>query len=348
MSSVAWMAQLERWLMGLWYGDGPVPKPLLWLSVLYRWIAIRRQQRLKHTRPDPRLPVIVVGNLVVGGSGKSPLVASIAKCLIAQGHQVAIICRGYQPPFSSLTLRSNRALKVTAQISIREVGDEAMMLADQVPCPVWVSRDRRAAYEAAIAAGAEVVVSDDGLQHGHLPRSFEVCVFDGQRLWGNGHLLPAGPLREPLTRMDSVDAVLLKAPAKTLTHPHEVFELVPSELFSVGDGKSMAIESLRGQEVLALCGISHPEHFLNMLTALGMSVVPHIFRDHHAYTEGELNRLPQGLPIVTTEKDWIKIKRISWPEAMLAKVYVLKVNARLPSAFQQHIIQHVREFLQHD
>lgn len=343
MGSVGWMARIELWLMGLWYGNGPVSKPLLWLSALYRWIIQRKQQRGAHIKPRPSRPVIVVGNLVVGGSGKSPLVASIAKLLMAEGYRVAIICRGYQPPFASLAFRSKAPVRVMPQTPIREVGDEAMMLADQVSCPVWVARDRLAAYQSAIAEGAEVVVSDDGLQHNCLPRSFEVSVFDGQRLWGNGQLLPAGPLREPLTRLDSVDAVLVKAPARELPHRHDVFGLVPNELFRVGDETPMALEALRGQEVIALCGIGHPEHFLDTLKAMGMSAVPYVFRDHHVYSQAELVGLPNQ-PIVTTEKDWSKLKRMALPKEVLSRFYVVKVYAQLPSAFQHQVMLHVREF----
>ncbi len=348
MASVGWMHRIERWLVGVWYGGAQVPKILQWLSGVYRWLLIAKQQRTPKAKARPVRCVIVVGNLVVGGTGKSPVVAALGRLLLAEGHNVAILCRGYQPFLSSLTRRSKKPIKVSAHSAVQDLGDEALMLASQLPCPVWVSKDRCAAYESAIAEGADVVISDDGLQHAKLPRSYEVCVFDGQRLWGNGLLLPAGPLREPMTRLSSVDEVLIKGPVSQCNEAYDFFELVPSALLCPSTGERIEVDALRGHKVSALCAIGHPESFVETLMSLGMVPSPHFYRDHHAYTGQELTGLPEDQPIVITEKDWVKLKALSLPSNVQSRLHVLEVQARLPEGLKHRIVQHVREFKQHD
>lgn len=326
-------ARLAHWIDRLWYAPQPQPPPIA-LRALEA--AYRRISRKNRDRPSgrPPCPVIVVGNVVAGGSGKTPVVAALVRALAEAGRRVAIVSRGYG------STAGTGPLRVEAGHSARQVGDEALELARETGVGVWVGSRRRRALEAAIASGADTVISDDGLQHAALPRSFEICVIDGKRGFGNGHLLPAGPLRQPPDRLAQVDLVLIKRSASSKTAndiPEGAgFDLEPGALLPV-DPQSGAPPPRPGSEVDALAGIADPEAFFDSLTALGYRVRAHPMADHQPIDPEWLNALPG--PVVMTAKDRA---RIGLP--IREDAFVLPVQARLPPEAVRRVVEHVRKF----
>ncbi|TVS12307.1 MAG: tetraacyldisaccharide 4'-kinase [Wenzhouxiangella sp.] len=321
---------LERYARRLWYGSAE-PGPAWRLAAgLHRAALGRRWQR---PAERPSRPVVLVGNLTVGGSGKTPVVMALARLLTARGLRVAIISRGYGGR------RTSRPRRVNSADDPRQVGDEPAMMAGSSEVPVWIGVDRRRVFEAAVAAGAEVVLSDDGLQHRALPRSFEIVVIDGERGLGNGFLLPAGPLRSPPERMAQADAVVVRGPCDGPSLPGQVFELEASALVELNGSDRRGPDGLAGRQVSAVCGIGNPDQFAAQLGRLGMRVELFAFPDHHVYRAGDLDGIPG--PVVTTAKDAVKLRTLgSLPE----RVWVLEVQARLPQPLVDSVLTHVGQF----
>ncbi len=312
----------ERW----WYGRPRPPALLRPLAALYgAWTS----GRLERPSARPPVPVIVVGNLTAGGSGKTPVVEALVRLLTDDGLRVGVISRGYggEEPV--------RPLEVTASSTARRVGDEPLALHRATGVPVWVCRHRASALAAAVAHGSEVVISDDGLQHVALARSFELCVIDGRRGFGNGALLPAGPLRQPVQRLDRVDAVLVKAPVVVdLPGAFEDFELVPSGWSGVA-GRPVAPPD-RGW-IDAVAGIADPEAFFESLEAMGYRLRRHPLADHQVIDPDWLSGL-RG-PVVVTAKDAARLDADTRPD-----LFVARVEARLPESLRESVRAHVREF----
>ena len=251
-------------------------------------------------------PVVVVGNITVGGTGKTPLVLWLAALLQRHGLRPGIVSRGYGG-------RATRATPVTADADPRVVGDEPLLLARRSGCPVYVGRNRVAAAQALRAAhpACNVIVSDDGLQHYRLRRDMEIAVIDGARGLGNGLLLPAGPLREPARRLTRVDAVVVNG------EPHEAWpgacrmQLEGTRFRNLRHPERIATaRELEGRRVWAIAGIGHPPRFFAHLEALGMTFERRGFPDHHDYVEADLD-LPGAEAIVMTEKDAVKCARFA-------------------------------------
>ena len=321
---------LENYAARLWLKEQP---PLVWrsLSRIYRLALGKKWQR-----PDerPSRPVIVVGNLTVGGTGKTPVVMALARQLSSAGYQPAVISRGYGGrPGQDL-------LRVQPGDDPRRVGDEPALMASSLQVPVWIARRRRLALEAAIESGADAVIADDGLQHADLPRSFEIVVIDGQRGLGNGWLLPAGPLRGPLERLKQADRILIKAPRTATALPQGgSFELRARALVGLADGRRRDPGHLAGRRVSAVCGIGQPAQFAALLEGLGMQVDLHAFPDHHDYCLSDLDGISG--PVVTTAKDAVKLKRLG---TLPVPVEVLEIEAVLPSELSADVVDHVRKF----
>ena len=321
---------LERFARHLWYARGEPGTPWRLAAGLYRAALGRRWQR---PLQRPLRPVVVVGNLTVGGSGKTPVVLALAAALSARGRRVAIISRGYGGR------RTRHPRRVNQGDDPREVGDEPALLAEASAVPVWIGARRRAVLEAAVAAGAEVVVSDDGLQHRALPRSFEIVVIDGVLGFGNGCLLPAGPLRSPPERLEQADAVLIRGPVDDPPWPGAVFELEASALVDLNGADRREPDALAGRKVSAVCGVGNPDQFAAQLGRLGMQVELVAFPDHHDYRRRDLEEVPG--PIVTTAKDAVKLRNLS---PLPQPVWVLEVRAMLPQELVDSVLTHVGEF----
>ncbi len=322
--------RVEGYFNRLWYGDA---RPGLGWRALSGVYDLATRKRLADTGEPLPGPVIVVGNITVGGGGKTPVVAALATVLVESGKRVAVISRGYggQTP--------SRPLRIQASDDPRLCGDEPLLLARSTGCPVWVCRQRRLAMQAAFDDGAEVVLSDDGLQHVALPRSFEICVIDEARGFGNGRLLPAGPLRQPLERLDQVDLVLRKrigGAAGKGGLPGQAFSIEPGRAYRLGDRQPVDLERVEAFD--AVCGIANPDSFFATLESLGLDFRRHAFPDHHGFVVSDLAGLDG--PLIVTEKDAVKLERLDG----LPETVVLPIRARLPAQVLRQIRSHVREF----
>ena len=266
----------------------------------------------------PGIPVIVVGNLTVGGSGKTPLVIWIAEFLKSKGWSPGIVSRGY-----GANVAEPRAATVASTAT--EVGDEPIVISRRGGCPVWVGQDRVrvAAMLRAANEDVDVLISDDGLQHYALRRDVEIAVVDA-RGFGNGFLLPAGPLREPRSRLRSVDAVISHdSPVKGFS-----MKLQGEEVHRMTDARErQPLKAFAGQKVHAVAGIGDPNRFFLHLGRAGIKVLPHPFPDHHAFTPQDLE-FGDDLPVLLTEKDAVKLRSVARPGW-----WVLPVSAQLDPAF---------------
>ena len=279
-----------------------------WLSALLlpaAWLfataaALRRTAyRIGFLRKlEVNVPVVVIGNISVGGTGKTPITGWLAERLAAAGLSPAIVSRGYGGG------RHTAPVRVTPGSDPAEVGDEPVMLARQAGCPVWVCIDRAAAARRAAREGADIVLSDDGLQHYRMARDLEICVIDGQRGFGNGRLLPAGPLRESARRLAAVDAVLVQGGNGPV--PGIPFALKIEQALRLDGNGRRQLEEFAGRQVLALAGIGAPERFHAALAAAGLEVEPVQAPDHGRVSLDPLLR--RGLPVIMTAKDAVKYR----------------------------------------
>jgi tetraacyldisaccharide 4'-kinase len=300
---------LESGLQRIWYGPAWLSLPLWPLGWIYRAVvALRRASYAtgilrRHRAP---VPVVVVGNLTVGGTGKTPIAAWLARQVAARGHRVGVVLRGYGGRHSG----SPRLVSAADDPAI--VGDEALVHARGGASLVVIGADRVAAARFAAEQGAQVVVCDDGLQHLRLERDYEIAVVDRSRGLGNGRMLPAGPLRDPAGRLECVDAVVLASKGDagaTAVQPREPF--VAEARLELGTAVNLRsqerrdLASFRGRSVHAVAAVGHPEAFFAGLRAAGLDVVAHPLRDHAAIDPVGL-RLPSGATVLMTAKDAVK------------------------------------------
>lgn len=299
---------MSQALSRCWYGSCPGPwrllifllRPLSWL--FRALIGLRRlfyRLGLFRTIRLP-VPVIVVGNINVGGSGKTPLTLALIEWLRQAGYTPGVISRGYGG-------QARVPMPVRRDSDPALVGDEPVLIARRAGCPVWIGRSRGGAGQRLLAFHPEVnvILTDDGLQHYALARDVEVVVVDGARGFGNGCLLPAGPLREPVSRLVGVDAVVVNGDGKQFAPamPHFVMTVSGKTFVNLAQPDlRVCADRFRGKTVHAVAGIGHPERFFDALTEMGLTIVRHPFSDHHAFTPSDL---PVGT-VLMTEKDAVK------------------------------------------
>lgn len=313
---------LRERLEAAWYGAAPVPGWAAALASLYaailrarRWLyasGLRRSKRVG-------VPVVVVGNLTVGGTGKTPLVAALALELRQRGWRPGIALRGYGG-------RRRAPGLLPADADPAEFGDEAVLLARATAVPVATGRHRADAARLLAGQGCDLVLCDDGLQHWALARDLEILVVDGVRRFGNGRLLPAGPLREPVERATRVDHVVVNG---GVAREGEVpMRIVGQRALALdGTARALALDALRGRSVHAVAGIGNPERFFAMLESFGIRVARHAWPDHHDY-DGREFAFDDDLPVMVTEKDAVKCARFAD-----ARTWVVPVEAELPPVF---------------
>lgn len=315
-----------------WYRRGALAW-LLWPASVVFGVVVFARRLLYRARllnsAHPGIPVIVVGNLVAGGSGKTPLVLWIAELLGSKGWSPAIVSRGY-----GASIAEPRA--ATIADTAGEVGDEPVLLARRSGCPVWVGRDRLRVIAALRARHpqVDVVILDDGLQHYRVRRDLEIAVVDA-RGFGNGLLLPAGPLREHRSRLRSVDAVVSHESAI----PGYAMRLEGDTVHRMSDARERrSVREFAGQTVHAVAGIGDPGRFFRHLARLGAKPVPHAFPDHHPFRPEDLE-FGDGAPVLMTEKDAVKLRHAARPNW-----WVLPVTARLDPAFGDWLLGKVNEW----
>lgn len=316
------MGAPQRKVPEYWFGKKAPPWHARALSGIYgAAIALRRALFRKGILRSHKVavPVIVVGNVTVGGTGKTPLVIALVQRLRDAGWNPGVASRGYGRHDEAT------AAWVQANTTPAQGGDEPVLIARLTGARVRVDRDRVAAVRALAAAGCDIVVCDDGLQHYRLQRDLEIEVIDGQRRYGNGRLLPAGPLREPAERGALCDF-------RVINGGEAGFGEWPMQL-AIGlakplrGGRPQPLSAFAGQRVHAVAGIGHPQRFFDMLRAQGMGVVPHAFGDHHAYVPEDFE-FGSRLPVLMTEKDAEKCMEFAQDH-----YYSVPVTAELPEAF---------------
>lgn len=311
---------LAQTLQAGWYGKGRLPWWCYPLAGLYgALIAVRRAMYKRGWLRAVRLacPVIVVGNLTAGGTGKTPLTLALIDALRARGYRPGVVSRGYGGSLREPTLLDNAP-------NPAEVGDEPSLIRAS-GVPVAIGRDRPAAAQLLLDAGCNVLIADDGLQHYRLARDVEICVIDGERRFGNARLLPAGPLREPLSRLDEVDfRVCNGGVAKKDEIP---MSLQGGMVRRLGDRQEQSIAVFSGMRVHAVAAIGNPERFFSSLAAQGIEAIVHPFVDHHAFVPADL-AFGDNLPVLMTEKDAVKCRAFARPDW-----WSVPVRAELPDAF---------------
>lgn len=300
------------------------PFSLLFLFVITLRKLFYKYGLLKTTRSV--LPVIVVGNITVGGSGKTPLVIALCELLKKQGYNPGIVSRGYGGSLKKLTW-------VTPDMNPCLVGDEAIMLARRTDCPVVISRKRTKAIKSLFEnSNCNIVISDDGLQHYAMGRDVEIAVVDNVRQFGNGWCLPVGPLREPLSRLQKIDFIIHNG------GEHDFgFSLKQHGLINLADKtKSFSVEMFKGKEVHAVAGIGNPDRFFNQLEEQGVRVLKHNFADHHCFKKKDLN-FGDDKAIVMTEKDAVKCEAFAKDN-----MWFLPVSASLTENCKKDLLDKLR------
>jgi tetraacyldisaccharide 4'-kinase len=297
---------LHDWLQRVWYGGaaaGVLLLPLSWLfgAAVELRHAMYRAGLLRSI--DVGCPVVVVGNVTAGGTGKTPLTLWLALQLRSASRRPGIVLRGYGG-------RSRLPRLVTADSPVGEVGDEALLLARRSGCPVAVGADRVAASRLLLDRGVDIIVADDGLQHLRLKRAVEIVVIDGERRFGNRRLLPAGPLRDPLRRLTQIDMLVVNG--ERVTAQEVPMRLAGSDAVSVAGGARRALGHFAPGPVHAVAAIGNPGRFFRMLETQGLRVIPHALPDHHRFERSDLE-FGDSLPVMMTEKDAVKCESFADP-----------------------------------
>lgn len=287
-----------------WYGTRRAPWWTFPLAGLYRLVSALRRALYRHgLLRSMRLPVpvVVVGNLTAGGTGKTPLTLALVDALAARGWRPGVVSRGYGGRQSEPTLLDEHA-------DPAEFGDEPCLIRSR-GVAVAVGRDRPAAAALLVQDGCDVVIADDGLQHYRLARDVEICVIDGTRRFGNARLLPAGPLREPISRLREVDFRVCNG---TPADGEFGMRLAGGVAVALVDGEHRPLSAFAGQHVHAMAAIGNPDRFFDSLRAQGLEVSGHAFPDHHAFTPADL-AFAAGEVLLMTDKDAIKCQRFAQP-----------------------------------
>lgn len=294
---------LARWLQDAWYKEMYVSTWIMPLSMLY-WDVIRLRRFLyrKGIYKSVKLPVpvIIVGNITVGGTGKTPLVIWLAQLLRQQGYKPGVISRGYGGE------ELQEPVLVQADSRPEEVGDEPILIAEHSGAPLVVCSDRAAAGQMLISQqGCDVIIADDGLQHYALRRDIEIAVIDGERRFGNGYCLPAGPLREPVERLREVDLVIVNGKPKEEGELEMTF--TGRIAVNIKTGEQRELSAFAGVHCHAVAGIGNPSRFFTLLEQAGLSFKSHAFPDHHYYSASDID-FKGADAVLMTEKDAVKCR----------------------------------------
>lgn len=323
---------VESRLQQIWYtrsGASQALRPLSWLycgAVGLRRTLYRLRLLRSHRLP---VPVIVVGNLTVGGTGKTPLVIAIVKCLQRAGYRPGIISRGY----------GGKARHWPQQVRPDSdpvmVGDEPILIARRTGCPMAVGPARVLAGRSLLQhADVDILVCDDGLQHHALRRDIEILVVDGVRRFGNGFCLPAGPLREPVRRKERVDFVVTNG--ARVNHEYSMAYQGNTLVNLARPETRRPLDELAGPRVHGMAGIGNPARFFAALRQAGLEVEPHAFPDHHAYVEADLD-FGDDAPVIMTEKDAVKCQRFARDH-----FWFLPIEAQLDPELESRLLERIK------
>ncbi len=313
----------RSWGWLLWPMLWPATQVFAWAVKLRRWCY---QHKLLHSY-KAQVPIIVVGNITVGGTGKTQLVMHLANMLRAQGYAPGIVTRGYKGMTKKPTL-------VLPNQDPKIVGDEAVLLAKRAQCPVVVARKRAAGAKLlAQQYNVNVIISDDGLQHYALERDIEIVMVDAQRRFGNGCNLPMGPLREPISRLKEVDLVIVHGQDMHVQLKHAYALLNPNH--------QVLLETFAGHTVHAIAGIGNPQRFFTQLRQYGMQIIEHAFPDHYAFKADDVE-FGDHLPVLMTEKDAVKCRYFARSEH-----WIVAAEVQLSAACNAQLNTLINEVMQH-
>lgn len=328
------MKSLEHY----WYE----PNRLVWLLLPLSWLyclitVIRRkfyQLNLKKSY-SAQVPVVVIGNIVIGGSGKTPLLISLCEYIQKNGFRPGVVSRGYGGNISGLK-------QVSENDSAEQVGDEPLMIQQKTKVPVVVGADRVAAVNYLLENNqCDIVLSDDGMQHYRMRRNFEIAVVDTDREFGNGFCLPAGPLRERVSRLNDVDLVVYNGIKKNKNNSF-FYKLEIVRCTSLTSDEQRLLSSFEKRPVHAVAGIGHPARFFNQLRENGINVIEHAFPDHHVYHQQDFSGWHDNC-IIMTEKDAVKCRQLSLPDA-----WVVAVKANISDILESQLNLTLLPLLKHD
>ncbi len=314
----------NRWIQSMWYGPKSLCSYCLMPFSLVYWLVMSIRQQLYKCgifkTYHSQLPIIVVGNITLGGTGKTPFVIGLAEHLIGLGYKPAVILRGYGG-------RLQGPCRVTNKHTAKDVGDEAILLHNRITCPIVIAQKRVDAVNVCEALGCQVVISDDGLQHCAMGRAIEIAVVDAKRLFGNKLLFPAGPLRQPVKRLQYVDFIIVNGAVpnncKPLISSAELSMTVEAQsLMQISSDRAYPANAMINQPVTAVSAIGNPQRFLDMLVKLGYTIkVSHDFPDHYSFCESEIV-LDENTVVIMTEKDAVKCR------SELENLWYVKIAAR--------------------
>jgi len=334
---------LHRYVNKLWYSSPSIGNLLLLpFSVIYQFVILTRKyiyQKYFLSSTQINAPVIVVGNITVGGTGKTPFVIWLVEFLIQKGYRPGIISRGYGGKGAIYPLQ----VQLDSDVTI--VGDEAVLLKRRTSCPVVISPNRIQALQYLKKnTNCNIVVSDDGLQHYKLPRQIEIVIVDGERMFGNEYCLPAGPLREPMSRLETVDFIIINGGEHFSFEDKNVFPMKLSQK----DFYNIVTPELKGtyedflsQPIHVVAGIGNPERFFQSLIQQGMSIQAHEFPDHYVYKENDLNfHHDKECRIIMTEKDAVKCESFAD-----YRYWCARVDAQLTEDLEVALLQKLKTLL---
>lgn len=323
---------LQQWLENIWYKNAKGRFLLLPLSALY--CSINRYQRNKYSQNQPKIPcpIIVVGNISVGGTGKTPLTLFLTKLLQKEGFKPAIITRGYGGKATQWPQ------SVSPDTDPELVGDEAVLMATRSGVPVFAGANRLQSIKLLMEThDCDVIVSDDGLQHYKMPRDIQIAVVDATRLFGNGYCLPAGPLREKKERLDDCDFVIQNGGKEPVNKSWIRMQLEGNTLINLKTGEKRSLDEFSGKTVNAVTGIGNPQRFFKSLEQGGLSLQTHSFPDHHSFQELDLS-FNDNFPILMTEKDAVKCKKFSTKNQ-----WYLPITASLNEKFNRDFLELLKQ-----
>lgn len=309
---------IERLFMLSWYGRLQWTWVFFPISCLLYCVTKQKRKRfLRAQKIKSKVPVVVVGNITVGGTGKTPLVQALVQHLKNEGYKPGIISRGYGASIQ------NFPHLISLDDKCELVGDEPYMLAHSLNVPVVIDPKRKRALDRVVQLGVDVVLSDDGMQHYELPRDIEICVLDGVRMLGNGQLLPVGPLRESRGRLNEVDMVALSG----VESGGNNFDFSPVSWVNVKTGVHVPVNELNiEKDALAIAGIGNPLKFSKSLEKIGIIRPLKAFPDHYAYEASDFVEIPGQ--VLMTQKDAVKIQSFS-----RENMWYLKIQAGLSESF---------------
>lgn len=318
-----------QWLINSWYHPQPI-RWILWpFSLFYQFVLKLRNGLFRLTILKQHylpVPVIIVGNITIGGTGKTPFVIWLAKQLKQAGYRPGIISRGYGGH------AAHYPQSVMPDSDPVVVGDEPIIISRHSLCPMVVAPDRVAAGKRLLKEhDCNVIIADDGLQHYALGRDIEIVIIDGQRQFGNRLCLPAGPLREPMSRLNQVDFIVENKGLNTINYTMTLSQLDAVNL--IDRTQKRALSSFKGQTIHAIAGIGNPQRFFDQLSSQGLSLISHIFDDHHPFIAEDIQFNDQKA-ILMTEKDAVKCQHFVDNNA-----WYIPIEASISGKLDQHILQ---------